>query len=80
MSVSYTHLAYSSPRWGEAMYVRYKEMPDDLDYVIVVGGHNDGFKLDSIGGIDAVSYTHLNAGMKSGRTAMQRVGTIVDSK
>lgn len=27
-------------------------MPDDLDYVIVVGGHNDGFKLDSIGGID----------------------------
>lgn len=34
------------------MYVRYKEMPDDLDYVIVVGGHNDGFKLDSIGGID----------------------------
>lgn len=45
-------IAYSSPRWGEAMYVRYKEMPDDLDYVIVVGGHNDGFKLDSIGGID----------------------------
>ena len=23
-----------------------------MDYVIVVGGHNDGFKLDSIGGID----------------------------
>ena len=38
----------------EAMYVRYKEMPDDLDYVIVVGGHNDGFKLDSIGGIDVI--------------------------
>ncbi len=45
-------IAYSSPRWGEAMYLRYKEMPDSLDYVLVVGGHNDGFKLDSIGGID----------------------------
>lgn len=45
-------IAYSSPRWGEAMYLRYKEMSDSLDYVIVVGGHNDGFKLDSIGGID----------------------------
>lgn len=45
-------IAYSSPRWGEAMYLRYKDMPDSLDYVIVAGGHNDGFKLDSIGGID----------------------------
>lgn len=44
-------IAYSSPRWGEAMYLRYKEMPDSLDYVIVIGGHNDSFKLDSIGGI-----------------------------
>lgn len=45
-------IAYSSPRWGEAMYIRYKEMTDSLDYVIVIGGHNDAFKLDSIGGID----------------------------
>lgn len=45
-------IAYTSPRWGEAMYLRYKEMADSLDYVIVAGGHNDGFKLDSIGGID----------------------------
>lgn len=44
-------IAYSSPRWGEAMYLRYKDMPDSLDYVVVVGGHNDGFKLDSIGGL-----------------------------
>ena len=27
-------------------------MTDSLDYVIVIGGHNDAFKLDSIGGID----------------------------
>lgn len=39
-------------RVGGSDVCRYKEMPDDLDYVIVVGGHNDGFKLDSIGGID----------------------------
>lgn len=45
-------IVYSSLCWGEVMYVRYKEMLDDLDYVIVVGGYNDGFKLDLIGGID----------------------------
>lgn len=45
-------IAYSSSRWGKAMYLRYKEMADSLDYVIVIGGHNDAFKLDSIGGID----------------------------
>ncbi|WP_366913793.1 SGNH/GDSL hydrolase family protein [uncultured Bacteroides sp.] len=45
-------IAYSSPRWGEAMYIRYKEMADSLDYIVVIGGHNDAFKLDSIGGID----------------------------
>ena len=36
-------IAYSSPRWGKAMYLRYAEMADSL---------NDAFKLDSIGGID----------------------------
>ena len=41
-------IAYSSPRWGKAMYLRYAEMADSLDYVIVIGGHNDAFKLDSI--------------------------------
>ena len=45
-------IAYTSPRWGEAMYIRYKEMPDSLDYVVVIAGHNDSNKLDSIGGID----------------------------
>lgn len=45
-------IAYSSPRWGEAMYLRFKEMADSLDYVVVIGGHNDSYKLDSIGGID----------------------------
>ncbi len=45
-------IAYTSPRWGTAMYIRYKDMPDNLDYVLVIGGHNDSFKLDSIGGLD----------------------------
>ena len=42
-------IAYSSPRWGKAMYLRYAEMADSLDYVIVIGGHNDAFKLDKLG-------------------------------
>lgn len=37
---------------GKSEYLRYAEMADSLDYVIVIGGHNDAFKLDSIGGID----------------------------
>lgn len=45
-------IAYTSPRWGTALYERYKDMPDSLDYVIVIAGHNDCYKLDSIGGLD----------------------------
>ena len=38
-------------RWGTAMYKRYEEMPDDLDYVVVIAGHNDAApgRIDSIG-------------------------------
>lgn len=47
-----SNVAYNSKQWGPAMYVRYKDLPDDLDYVVVVGGHNDSFTLDSIGGLE----------------------------
>lgn len=36
-----------SKRYGKAMYKRYNEMDDSLDYVVVIGGHNDAFQLDS---------------------------------
>lgn len=36
-------------RFGAPMYERYKEMRDSLDYVVVIGGHNDASLLDSIG-------------------------------
>lgn len=45
-------VAYDRSRFGSAMYLRYKQMKDSLDYVIVVGGHNDANMLDSMGGID----------------------------
>ena len=44
-------IAYSRARFGTGMYERYASMADSLDYVIVVGGHNDTAMLDSIGGI-----------------------------
>lgn len=45
-------VAMDRARFGKAMYKRYTEMPDSLDYVIVVGGHNDSNMLDSLGGIE----------------------------
>ena len=38
-------------RWGIAMYKRYADMRPDLDYVVVIAGHNDASdgRLDSIG-------------------------------
>lgn len=41
----------SIPRkaFGEAMYIRYKEMSDSLDYVVVIAGHNDASLLAEIG-------------------------------
>lgn len=42
-------VAMPRARFGEAMYKRYKEMTDSLDYVVVIAGHNDASLLDSIG-------------------------------
>lgn len=42
-------VAMDRARFGKAMYKRYVEMPDSLDYVVVIGGHNDASLLDSIG-------------------------------
>ncbi len=36
-------------RWGKAMVNRYQEMNDSLDYIVVIAGHNDATRLDSIG-------------------------------
>ncbi len=45
-------IAMDRARFGEAMYKRYTSMPDSLDYILVIAGHNDANLLDSIGGID----------------------------
>ncbi len=45
-------VAIPRERFGEAMYIRYAEMPDSLDYILVIAGHNDSEILDEIGGID----------------------------
>ncbi|MBQ7510025.1 MAG: SGNH/GDSL hydrolase family protein [Prevotella sp.] len=44
-------IAIDLKQWGTAMYKRYQEMRDDLDYVVVVAGHNDASpgRVDSIG-------------------------------
>ena len=44
-------IAFDSPRWGKGLYHRYQEMDPELDYVVVIAGHNDWHKLDSIGGL-----------------------------
>ena len=42
----------TSEGFGIPMYLRYKDMADDADYVIVMGGHNDAGLLDQMGGIE----------------------------
>ena len=42
-------VAMDRERFGPAMYKRYTEMRDSLDYIVVIGGHNDASLLDSIG-------------------------------
>lgn len=36
-------------RWGKSICHRYADMNDSLDYVVVIAGHNDSGRLDSIG-------------------------------
>lgn len=45
-------IAWDRARFGEAMYKRYTTMADSLDYILVIGGHNDAAMLDSMGGIE----------------------------
>lgn len=44
-------IALDLKQWGTGMYQRYKDMDDDLDYVVVIAGHNDAShgRIDSIG-------------------------------
>lgn len=44
-------IALDLKQWGTGMYKRYEEMRPDLDYVVVIAGHNDasGHRIDSIG-------------------------------
>ena len=42
-------VAMDRERFGPAMYKRYKEMRDSLDYIVVIAGHNDASLLDTIG-------------------------------
>ena len=45
-------IALDRERFGEAMYTRYKEMNDSLDYIIVIAGHNDTDRIVEMGGMD----------------------------
>ena len=44
-------IALDLKQWGTAMYKRYTDMRPDLDYVVVIAGHNDASpgRVDSIG-------------------------------
>ena len=44
-------IALDLKQWGTGIYKRYAEMRDELDYVVVIAGHNDASqgRLDSIG-------------------------------
>lgn len=42
----------SKEGFGPAMTVRYKEMPDSADFVLVIAGHNDAGCIDKLGSWD----------------------------
>lgn len=42
-------VAMDRTRFGKAMYKRLNELPDSLDLLIIIAGHNDASLLDSIG-------------------------------
>ena len=42
-------VALDRSRFGEAMYKRYHQLPDSIDLLIMIAGHNDASLLDSIG-------------------------------
>jgi len=41
-------ISCDTERFGSAMYKRYTAMQDSLDYIVVIAGHNDSGRLDSV--------------------------------
>ena len=42
-------VSVDTKRFGPAMYKRIDELPDSLDYLVLIAGHNDAGRIDSIG-------------------------------
>lgn len=53
-------VAMDRARFGKQMIKRMDEMPDSLDCIVMIAGHNDACLLDSIGGVDGYK-DHLSA-------------------
>lgn len=53
-------VAMDRARFGKQMVKRMEEMPDSLDCIVMIAGHNDACLLDSIGGVDGYK-EHLSA-------------------
>ena len=43
-----SRVSMDSKRFGPAMYKRCRELPDSLDFIVIIAGHNDTDLLDSI--------------------------------
>ncbi len=45
-------MVFAHPKQGETMLVRYREIPADADYIVVIAGHNDASAIARLNGKD----------------------------
>ena len=43
-------IVFDNPRRGTPMIKRYTEIPADVDYLVIIAGHNDAFDIARLGG------------------------------
>jgi len=41
-------VSIESGKWGEPMYKRYGKIEKDIDYIVIIAGHNDATRIDSV--------------------------------
>lgn len=48
-------MVFAHPKQGTVMMKRFTEIPEDVDYIVIIAGHNDANAISRLNGKDAVS-------------------------
>lgn len=67
-------MIFDNRRRGVAMKRRFAEIPSDVDYLVVIAGHNDAYEIDRLGGKHTVADSEETIPKKQAKLAAFKAG------